>query len=630
MSRHRRTLRSAPLLLALLWVARPPGLEAHTVPVAYDEKSGVDISLNRAYKSPPPFGYMPFSLEIKNKSGATRSWTLRFHDTQDLSRRHEIGQTSAFEFEVENDTTRKFEFLVPLTPRSTYVSPSSYLQWEMVGYGVFSTGPQHLFNASAGKDRTPYFLLGRDWGSDILGRLETRSLGASTPRSLYGSTITPKLLPQDWRGYFGCALVMLTEAEWQALAPPQQIALKNWVAQGGSFAVLTRSGTTNLAVLLDEPAEHLTFSRRGVPALPLGFGTARLVIATGQGYPEKELLDLILNPGTVHSSTLKARNSYANSWGLAEMIPGIAANQGLMLIFVVLFAALIGPVNLFFFAGKKHRYRLFWTTPLISVGASLLLCLAILIFDGLGGHGRRMVAAVVLPHQNQMALFQEQISRTAVLTGAGFQTSRQAALLQIIFSNSGHTMTPINRIRADGEINAIYNAEVAQRHNLSFFQDAGWFSGDYFQSRAVQAQALSAVLPTRARLNLLSPAGGSDAPRVVSDFESKLARVFYRDRDSKLWRGQNLVPGGEVTLEASSQKDFDVFWDAQIALAGGDLAPRLRAVRQRRGHFYAEAEPGTGSPAIDTLGSVAWQDGPVLYLGRPHRPTTRLREVPRE
>lgn len=589
-----------------------------TISVGHNPKSGIDIKMSRAYETLPSSGFLPVTIEIKNDTELTRSWTFRFESMRHHGGTQEITGNYVRQFTVKPKASGTFKLLVPLAPPSSSSSLSSQLYFQASGHGITNTDSTFLASTSHSKDRTPYFLLGNDWGVHIWGRLQTRILSSSSARDLDGSRVMHTDLPEDWRGYAGCALVMLSEEEWGWLNPEQKNALKNWVGLGGSLAILTESLNTNLAVLLDEPTENLTFSRKGIPTLPLGFGLARMIFKEGMAYPEQTLVSLILNPNPAYVSDRKARNSYVTSWGLAEQISGIAANQGLMLIFVVLFAALIGPINLFFLANKKHRYRLFWTTPAISVGASLLLLFAILIFDGLGGTGRRMVAAVVLPHQNQLALFQEQISRSAVLMGAGFQINQPASIQQIILSGDGRSLHTIERLRPDGSINSIYSAELAQRGSLGFYQDQDWYSGDYFQSRAVQAQTLAAIQPSRHRLDLLREAGEESPPVVSSSFAGKLATVFYRDQEGKLWQLEGLVPGQQAEMQPATSQDFDPFWNKQIELAGGILAPKLRAVRQRQGYFYAEAEPGSRSPALNTLTSIRWTDGPVLYLGQIH------------
>ena len=63
----------------------------------------------------------------------------------------------------------------------------------------------------------------------------------------------------------------------------------------------------------------------------------------------------------------------------------------LIILILIIFSIIVGPVNLFVFAKSGRRHRLFFTTPLISLIAALLVLTFILFEDGVGGQGRRML-----------------------------------------------------------------------------------------------------------------------------------------------------------------------------------------------------------------------------------------------
>ncbi len=86
-----------------------------------------------------------------------------------------------------------------------------------------------------------------------------------------------------------------------------------------------------------------------------------------------------------------------STWGLRDKVGSFTVHTGLILSFVLVFGALIGPVNLFVFARGKKRFRLFWTTPLISIIASVALIVGILLTDGIGGSGKQLIAVFSLP-----------------------------------------------------------------------------------------------------------------------------------------------------------------------------------------------------------------------------------------
>jgi len=103
------------------------------------------------------------------------------------------------------------------------------------------------------------------------------------------------------------------------------------------------------------------------------------------------------------------------------LVGQVRLQSGLIFGFILIFALVVGPLNLFVFASGKNRPRLFWTTPLISlIGAGLLAALMI-VQDGFGGTGARTTLAVLLPQDKKMAVIQEQVSRTGILLGQPFR-----------------------------------------------------------------------------------------------------------------------------------------------------------------------------------------------------------------
>jgi hypothetical protein len=100
-----------------------------------------------------------------------------------------------------------------------------------------------------------------------------------------------------------------------------------------------------------------------------------------------------------------------------------------VLVFLVIFGVLVGPVNLFVLAPAGKRHKLFITTPLLSIGASIVMVGLILIQDGTGGTGRRFIAINLQPDEAAAYVTQEQISRTGVLFGTGFEM-KQPVLIE--------------------------------------------------------------------------------------------------------------------------------------------------------------------------------------------------------
>ena len=200
---------------------------------------------------------------------------------------------------------------------------------------------------------------------------------------------------------------------------------------------------------------------------------------------------------------------YGGKWNLRDSVAAPSLRALLVFGFIVAFGVLVGPVNLYWFAGPKRRQRLFWTTPLISLAGSALLVALMILQDGIGGNGARRVLALMLPGQNKIAIVQEQISRTGVLLGRSFDIEEPSWMQQL----PGEPSSPGNSTFGNSGRRL---AETDQRQR----------SGDWFTNRAVQAQVIEAVRPSRGRIEFFPGKSDQDPPAVLSSLGTTLAQVY--------------------------------------------------------------------------------------------------------
>ena len=124
-------------------------------------------------------------------------------------------------------------------------------------------------------------------------------------------------------------------------------------------------------------------------------------------------------------------NGYSTNWPLHEKLGTQDFGTLITALLLVAFAVLVGPVNFFVFAGQGRRHRLFFTTPLISLGMSALLILYIVMKDGFGGDGYRVVLREVDQQENNSHLIQEQICRTGMLFSGSFELDNDLTITQV-------------------------------------------------------------------------------------------------------------------------------------------------------------------------------------------------------
>jgi hypothetical protein len=273
-------------------------------------------------------------------------------------------------------------------------------------------------------------------------------------------------------------------------------------------------------------------------------------------------------------------------------------------LFLVAFAALIGPVNLFLFAPATKRHRLFLTTPLISLAGAAAVAGAIVLQDGLGGEGVRRALVWLVPGESQAAVFQEQGARS------GFLTKREFPLEDGVLCS----VLPV-----DG------NIYTSMAGNQMFTREQGRAGGDWFGNRARQAHLLRTLLPTRARIELVDTAADG-APMVESTLTTELRDFRLRDDQGRLWASPTVPTGRRITLRADSVTSRTSA--NQNTNGSPNLIGLVKEAVTLTESWQWVAEGGASDLApIGTHRSIRWKDDPIVYAGFAERPGASSRSA---
>lgn len=538
---------------------------------SFESDSGVQMRIINYYESIPPKGFLPLRVEIKNFSGARRTWQFRTAHSQFGFRSMQFVTSLA----VDAGSERAFELLVPIAPGSMTIARYSDLSINVSGYAVISgTSSEH--SSGSGLTPTPFLGMGEALAVKEWGPLR-ELLEKSHSRALDGTPIDPRLIPTDWRGLAGFEVLIFGESEWREIPAPQRNAIQDWVIKGGKLVVF-RSGTANDATL-PQGGE-------------LGIGEV-VHWVPGDDFQDSVVRILLAYEVPAAGSPLQ---NYTWQWPLALSM-GRPEPPGLLIIsFVVGFALVIGPLNFLAFAPQGQRHRLFWTTPAIALAASALMGIFIVLSEGFGGRGDRFGILVNLPQLRKSALWQEQVSRTGVLASGTFMPSEPSLILPIGLRDSP-------------------GGYSASERGKTYLLDGSTWSGDWFRSRTTQVQIFSAVLPTRSQIQLVS--SPDSAPSVISSFEETLEDFWYFDDDEMAWRGQDLRPGEKRRLQRADYKEFEVWWRDALNPAGYITRDRAQAfAKNKKGKFFASTQKPR---PITSLSVIRWKDFSGLILGQPLR-----------
>jgi len=559
-----------PTALALFLLAAPLRAEHVLSSPQFQRGSGIEMKITNFYEDIPPAGFLPLRVEVKNGSKAPRTWTF---DT--THSKYGMGSMRAtFSLRVDAETDRTFDLLVPVASETSSSSRYSNLSIIVSGYAV-TNGSSNEHASGGGKTPTAFLGMGEALSVKNWGPLRD-SFDKKSSNSLDGTPLDPTLLPADWRGLAGFGAIIFEDSEWRRIPAAQRSALLEWVAQGGRLILCTADANAS--------SELPEAGRNGVGQIehwPLG-----------EDFQEKVKTML---PTISGSAATDAIQNYTWKWKLAEAVGRPEPPQALIIIFVLLFAAIIGPLNFLVFAPSGNRHRLFWTTPLISLVASVIMGLFIVLSEGFGGNGQRFGVLLNLPNLNKNVLWQEQVSRTGVLSSSAFVLTDPVLPLPITLRKNTSSPTPAE-------------------NGKSYVLDGATWSGDWFSSRTTQAQLFTAISPTRARLQVNDDSNGK--PVAVSSFEVELEDLWYFDGAGKIWWADHVKPGEKRTLQAAYQHDFSKWWKDALEPAGE--ITRSRAARFNNGDSRVKFFASTAQPSfLSSLSSIRWKQGQSLILGQP-------------
>ena len=499
---------------------------------------------------------------------------------------------STFDFSCPPGEDRSFEFLIPVCQGNKYHERYLYL--------AIKDPQKNRFWGNARIKSDP---------ADIHYGVSTSAIkikGLSGPPDDSMAEFKPNDLPADWRAYAGYDALILTGAEFKAMAPGAKLAIDQWVRSGGHLIVLDQNNEASKSPSASSdfrivPGEKSKLGRLLADSLTDrqdGFGLKTIVAARSPREVGAGDLMMILQSGKKTLAKIHDEQYHSN-WKVGRELGSRSLGTGLVLFGLMIFAVVVGPVNLFVLAKATRRHRLFFTTPIISLTASLLMVGLIILSDGFGGDGTRAIAIEVGSSDDKTAtVIQEQFSRSGILFSSGFDLDDQSVLNPV--------KPPITEMnRADSAYSTgTFQLQVSRKED-------GWkYSGDLFESRSEQAQLIRSVIPSREGLALVS--GPGESLKLASTFAYSVGPVFYTDASGEIWQTDSIAPGESATLQRSGVDARSSALNKAVFRFAKSHRSVLENMFQRKDSFAALAE---AAPGVDTHPSIDWQESPVVITG---------------
>lgn len=547
----------------------------------YDTKTDTHVEVTALFTQPSRGGYLPVRVKIANNLDAGRSIQLRFESSMRYDRK--LQTNSSYELSAPAGKTISEDLMVPLVsdPHSYGDQPS--VNVHLTGSLGTASGTVRTTTASG----SPAVLMSESLFTPNASLLDAASVKSGSSRSAYGNhafagKFDPKQLPSSWLAFSGYDSVVLSDDDWSSVPAGSRNAILSWVCLGGQLIIYTQSNTGIASLGLPESPSMGSISIESMKSANL-IDPAALIKTTESDHPNRPRSAAI-------------QTDFSSSWPLQNLFGVKAFNYGIFIFVLIVFGILVGPVNLFLLAKSGQRHRLFITTPIISLAASLILIALIIFQDGFGGHGLRRVLMEVRPDAGLNAAFlhQEQISRTGILTGSRFSVDPACLFLPVPIATSRWARYT-NRYGTAGTFNL-------QPRNGKLEA-----SGDWWQSRSEHGHILTAVLPTRGRIERTEK-----EHELVSTFSFPIEILYYLDESNQWHRAENIQTGRSFTL---TPVDATMAQPA-IATEANAFSKRnqeiLNRASRRKGHFIAVSGAANG---IDTLPGIRWQETRTVITG---------------
>jgi len=583
------------LALLLLLAATSAEARNQVMRHQYTDHGGTRFSLESYFGAGSTHGAMPFHIAIRNDTNRDLTWRVELTEGRRGGRNLTTQSVQRIEVEAGGEVTR--DMLLRFSPTFT---TSTYRQLEISATAP-GLPPVQRFISYQTNRTFPVIAISRPLARGSLTHLDEYVKNQGSGNQRFAEPFDVKTLPDEWLAYTGLDGLLIDLAGWRSLRDAQRRAVLSWVRLGGRLEVYASSRTAP-----DLTVEELAIPELEVDAddpLRASFSLGRIVTRSWNG--ERIETDAAARYSTVTARNAALQNDFGYDWGLADAFGERRFDAAWVFVPLLIFAVLVAPVNLFFFAPKGKRHRLFVTTPLISVGACLLIVVIILLEDGVGGRGMRVVFADLQSHPQEMRLYlsQEQISRTGVMVDPGF--TAEAPL----------DLDPVNLRRS------VFNPlSPGSNRSTDYMIDGNDFDGGFFRSRSEQGFSLRSVRPTRARIES-TPAEDGGAPRLVSSLPASLETLFLRDGRGRTWRTPPdhppVAPGDVIPLEAADENTFTDWVTEKTRRFSESQRNRIRRLAGKTDDRYF-AVPADGEPfTIATHDAIRWERETILLTGHP-------------
>ena len=478
-------------------------------------------------------GYGEYRISVSN-----RSLKDRHHVTLTLPQQSYFGGTVTRTINVEPSTTVNVSLFtsIALSGNGLGVEIDGQTQRDVIavtlsGYG-YETRPSVLI--SQGASARAFQTRAGNVLKDAEGKETFSAAKSETPVAEWSTT---------WLGYSRYDGVVLTADEMRALPEPAASALTRYVECGGALLVI---GSWQVP----QPWRSEKRQDGALSTYTAGFGVCMVSENGAVGGLTEANWEAISSAWELSQAPWKNRGTLSFDIGSANKLFPVTENvsipvRGLLLIMLV-FVIVIGPVNLFVLAKKKKRMWLLWTVPLIS----LLTCLAVsaytVLSEGWGGRARYLSYTILDERSHRAATIGLNAFYAPLTPGDGLRYSTET------------------EITAEGSRYSYFADSVPTR-------TANWTEDQHLDTGWVTARTPAHFMIRRSetrreRLTLTRSSDG--ALSVVNGLGVPIRNLWLADETGIVFKGSDIAAGASASLQVTRERVAGKISGSRSAFAG--------------------------------------------------------------
>lgn len=592
---------SCVLIAVMAWLLALPTGACLADSRTYD---GVTVSVDDPLPGETAYGYIAYRVVISNRSAQARRIRIQIPANSYRYGSSDQIDRMTHTVDVEAGAATAFEMLqppIPIQGNGAAVYIDGARQRRDINLGIASHSgynAAHLVLVSHTVDAVIKDNLDKAIEEDTNSGSSTTGFGGRSRHGAPSYALVRERRPMAewstrWLGYTRYMAVVMSDTDFASMSPQLSDALRSYVLTGGSLAIVssTASPPAMDRWLEEWPTGELAASGDSSDQPRVyGLGSVRVFDESAAADWSTTKWVRVLKHWQ-HRATSRAavRNTERANLDMPIIEGQVTPARGLLLV-MLLFAIVIGPVNVMVLWMLKRRMLLLVTVPVIALFFSAAVMVYALFSEGVSPQAR--TASVTLLDQR---------SRHAVTVGVrGYYAP----------------LTPANGLWFDE--NTMISPQV-ERYGYGYYgrSDAGRTRTlDVTNGQALASGWVAARIPAHfvlrkserrhERLDVSIDQDG--AVTVVNGLGTDLTRLVLMDPDGVHWTAENVTAGASVALTPVKKKTpgASPYTVADLVLSDDWSAAKSISMKPERflvpGSYFAQtAESKFLDPGLDNL-----------------------------